>query len=95
MTTNIEYALMAGASYISTRPDVNKFPIPADRLKGSASIDFQGKRISGFEALGMTNIWIGKNLMKLTPLSYFELWSMVLVAAGSTTSTASGAPAIT
>jgi hypothetical protein len=27
MTTAIEYALMAGASYISTRPDPNKFPI--------------------------------------------------------------------
>ncbi|MHB0986531.1 MAG: putative Ig domain-containing protein [Sulfuricella sp.] len=26
----IDYALMAGASYISTRPDINKFPIPAD-----------------------------------------------------------------
>ena len=28
MTTAIEYALMAGASYISTRADINKFPIP-------------------------------------------------------------------
>ena len=28
MTTTIEYALMAGASYISTRDDVNKFPTP-------------------------------------------------------------------
>lgn len=31
MTTQFEIdcALMAGASYISTRPDINKFPIPA------------------------------------------------------------------
>lgn len=28
MVTTIEYALMAGASYISTRLDINKFPIP-------------------------------------------------------------------
>jgi len=28
MVTTIEYALMAGASYRDTRPDVNKFPIP-------------------------------------------------------------------
>lgn len=29
MTTAIEYALMAGASYISNRSDINKFPVPA------------------------------------------------------------------
>jgi hypothetical protein len=28
MTTAIEYALMAGASYISTRPEINQFPVP-------------------------------------------------------------------
>ena len=28
MTTIIDYALMAGASYRDTRPDTNKFPIP-------------------------------------------------------------------
>jgi hypothetical protein len=28
MATTIEYALMAGASYRDTRPDINKFPIP-------------------------------------------------------------------
>lgn len=28
MATTIEYALMAGASYRNTRPDINKFPIP-------------------------------------------------------------------
>lgn len=29
MATTVEYALMAGASYRDTRPDVNKFPIPS------------------------------------------------------------------
>lgn len=29
MATLIDYALMAGVSYISTRADINKFPIPA------------------------------------------------------------------
>ena len=28
MTTAIEYALMAGASYISTRDEINQFPAP-------------------------------------------------------------------
>jgi hypothetical protein len=30
MATNIEYALMAGAAYISSRPDKNTFPAPDD-----------------------------------------------------------------
>jgi hypothetical protein len=38
MANAIEYALMAGTSYISNRADLNKFPIP--QLKGSASINF-------------------------------------------------------
>lgn len=33
MTTAIEYALMAGASYISTRQDPNKFPVPIGWLE--------------------------------------------------------------
>ena len=28
MTIQIEYALMAGASYISTRAGINRFPVP-------------------------------------------------------------------
>lgn len=28
MANAIEYALMAGASYLSTRSDINKFPVP-------------------------------------------------------------------
>lgn len=30
MTTAIEYALMAGAAYISNRPEINRIPIPQD-----------------------------------------------------------------
>ena len=33
MTTTIDYALMAGASYISTRPDLNR--IKVNRIKGA------------------------------------------------------------
>jgi hypothetical protein len=51
MPTTIQYALIAAASYISTRPfDINKFPVPDGwnigkiltdpQLKGSASILF-------------------------------------------------------
>jgi len=28
MISKIEYALMAGDSYISTRPEINQFPTP-------------------------------------------------------------------
>lgn len=52
MTTNSEYALMAGASYISTRPNVNRFAVPvgwterADKRENNAA--------SGFEATYFT-----------------------------------------
>lgn len=51
MTTAIEYALMAGASYISTRADINQFPVPdgwAER------IDKRQELPSGFEATYFT-----------------------------------------
>jgi hypothetical protein len=28
MAEPVEYALMAGASYVSTRPEINRFPVP-------------------------------------------------------------------
>lgn len=28
MATQLEYALMAGAAYVSTRADINKIPVP-------------------------------------------------------------------
>ncbi|MDP1634177.1 MAG: hypothetical protein Q8L69_05800, partial [Gallionellaceae bacterium] len=48
MATTIEYALMAGASYISTRADINKFPVPQgwDVTKHANPDDG-----SGFEAI--------------------------------------------
>lgn len=46
MTTTIEYALMAGGSYISTRPDPNKFPVPDGWLQTT-----HVTKPSGFEAV--------------------------------------------
>ncbi|MDP3744634.1 MAG: hypothetical protein Q8Q76_09905 [Methylotenera sp.] len=46
MTTTIEYALMAGGSYISTRPDLNKFPVPDGWLQTT-----HVTKSSGFEAV--------------------------------------------
>jgi len=51
MTTQIEYALMAGASYISTRPDENKFPIPVGWLE---KVNKRQALPSGFEATYFT-----------------------------------------
>ena len=46
--TKIDYALMAGASYVSTRPDVNKFPIP----DGWVSTNYKNPpNGSGFEVI--------------------------------------------
>ncbi|MHB1619269.1 MAG: lipase family protein [Sulfuricella sp.] len=53
MTTAIEYALMAGASYISNRASINRFPVP----QGWTEITDLRKNdpISGFEATSFTN----------------------------------------
>lgn len=51
MPTQIQYALMAAASYISTRPfDVNKFPVP----EGWTEYDQRGQRHSAFRAKPLT-----------------------------------------
>lgn len=53
MATAIEYALMAGASYISTRSDINKFPVPKDWTE---KVEYRKKsKDSGFEATCFTN----------------------------------------
>lgn len=54
MTTAIEYALMAGASYISNRPyDINKFPIPDGWFE---IIELRkADSVTGFEATTFTN----------------------------------------
>ena len=43
----LDCALMAGASYISTRPDVNKFPVP---VEWSELLVERAAKPSGFEA---------------------------------------------
>lgn len=53
MATIIEYALMAGASYISTRAEINQFPIPdgwQETIIGRRALSS-----SGFEANSYTN----------------------------------------
>ena len=50
MTTEIEYALMAGASYFDTRRPANRFPTPLNWL----SFNHQAGD-SGFEAISFTN----------------------------------------
>ena len=51
MITTIEYALLAGASYISTRPDINNFPVP----QGWAQVSYSPPVSSGFEAAAFGN----------------------------------------
>ena len=51
MPTRPEYALMAGASYISTRADKNRFPIPEG---WSESVADRKVKKSGFEATYFT-----------------------------------------
>ncbi len=46
MVTTTEYALMAGASYISSRNPINQFPIPDGWTETSHVVD-----ASGFEAV--------------------------------------------
>lgn len=50
--TTIEYALMAGASYRDTRPDVNKFPIPTEWMMVSRNPQ---DNATGFEAATFGN----------------------------------------
>jgi len=50
MATDLEYALMAGGSYISTRSGDNQFPVP-----GSWTEFNHKTKISGFEAVAFQN----------------------------------------
>ena len=47
MTTEIDYALLAGASYYDTRTDINRFPVPQEWSVISRSPQ---NASSGFEA---------------------------------------------
>ena len=51
MATNVELALMAGASYISSRSPINKFPVPEG---WSENIEDRREEPSGFEATYFT-----------------------------------------
>jgi hypothetical protein len=53
MATDIEYALMAGASYISTRADINQFPVPDGWLENVQKREKDDA--TGFEATYFTN----------------------------------------
>jgi hypothetical protein len=55
MTTAIEYALMAGASYISNRDSRNQFPIPQGWLKVINPDSYFRDPNSGFEAISFMN----------------------------------------
>lgn len=48
MTTTVDYALMAGASYISTRAEINQFPTPSGWVGSKHDTPPGG---SGFEAV--------------------------------------------
>jgi Ca2+-binding RTX toxin-like protein len=52
MPTQIQYALMAAASYISTRRDINKFPVPDGWIENTEN---RRVRPSGFEATTFTS----------------------------------------
>lgn len=52
MTTAIEYALLAGASYYDTRADLNRFPLPQN---WSVVSRYPQDGITGFEAATFTN----------------------------------------
>ena len=52
MATAIEFALMSGASYISTRADINRFPVPKNWTE---IIDKREDHPSGFEATVFQN----------------------------------------
>ncbi|BFU93210.1 MAG: hypothetical protein NTAFB01_43970 [Nitrospira sp.] len=52
MTVQItDYAIMAGASYISTRPDINKFPIPENWAVITNPDSYYRNPSTGFEAI--------------------------------------------
>ncbi|MHB1198395.1 MAG: alpha/beta hydrolase family protein [Polaromonas sp.] len=55
MITAIDYALMAGASYISTRASGNQFPVPQGWTKVVNPDSYFRDPITGFEAISFTN----------------------------------------
>lgn len=53
MTSIVDYALLAGAVYLSNRPDDNIFPVPSNWAQISGSYFINPS--SGFEAATYTN----------------------------------------
>ena len=53
IVTTIEYALLAGAAYKSTRSNENKIPSPGNwnKLNPDAGLDFRQDDLTGFEAV--------------------------------------------
>lgn len=52
MTNTIDYALMAGASYRSNRPQINRLPIPTEYSWGEIAGSYGNlSDTSGFEAV--------------------------------------------
>ena len=54
MATTIECALMAGASYVSTRTGINRFPTPQGWIAVTNPPHFNDDT-SGFEAIAFKN----------------------------------------
>ncbi len=57
MTSTVEYALMAGASYVSNRDKINRFPIPTEYGWGEVVGSYRNlSDTSGFEAISFVII---------------------------------------
>jgi len=74
--TDIQYALMAGASYISNRPDVNKFPIPSDWSSVKYDIKDSGFEATSFVPTGTTLTTSSEIVISFagTDFSQVSLW---------------------
>lgn len=59
----IDCALMAGASYMSTRPDINKFPTPTGWVKVTNPDSYFIDPSTGFEAISFQNIANPNNIV--------------------------------
>jgi len=55
MATNLEYALMAGVAYRSTRNEINRFPIPTSSGWSEILGSHRNLDASGFEAIAFQN----------------------------------------
>lgn len=65
MVTILEYALMAGASYISNRSDINKFPIPQGWVSVIDPPHFKDDA-NGFEAIAFQSQCSNEIVISLT-----------------------------